>query len=205
MTDALSQTAKTPRFTPLKARLAVCIGSIFVGSLIYLYFSGDSGSLNLVCRHTLQAADLSVFVDGKLEFSDQISGTVKKRFGFLDKKVEGTFSRTLHLSLGDHVISVHLQSPEERFDQTRQIAVSLAPSKESTVVITAQKGDLSLAYRGIPLSSGKGSGPAYFSSFRSLLLTIVGSVMSAAIGFTVQEFLRSRKAALVAARNSKTV
>jgi len=59
-----------------------------------MYPSSEPGSLNLVCRHNLRTADLSVFVDGRPAFSDQVSGTAKKRFGVFDKKVEGTFSKT---------------------------------------------------------------------------------------------------------------
>jgi hypothetical protein len=195
------QASGSPR---LWTRVAICVGSLVIGLGIYMYLSNESGSLNLVCRHNLQTADLSVSVDGRVVFADQIAGTVKKRFGIFDKKVEGTFSRTLTVSEGEHVVSVHLRSEPERFDQTRQISINAVSGKEATVIITAQKGDLSLAYRGIPVSAVKDTSPGYLGSLRSVLFTVMGSVVSAAIGFAVQEFLNGRKAALIEARNSKS-
>jgi len=189
---------------PPRARLAVCLGAtVLVGLAIYSYLAGDSGTLNVTFHHNLQMADLSVSIDGRPTFSDQVPGTVKKRFGILDKKVEGTLSRTLAVPLGTHVVQVRVRSSSERFDQTRQISVNLASGKESTVAITAQRDDLSLSYRGRPVAAVKEEtqipGP-----LRSILVTVMGSVVSASIGFLVQEFLKGRKAAIVDNRNSKT-
>jgi len=194
------------QWIPPKARLAVCLGSLaLTGLAIYTYRSSDSGSLSLICRHSLRTAELSVFVDGSQTFSDQISGTVKKRFGILDKRVEGTLSKTLTVSLGEHIVRVRLKSSPEQFDQTKQIVVNLVSGKEATVVITAQRGELSLAYQGPAVVPVKDSGPAYSGSLWSILVTVMGSAMSAAIGFVVQEFLRTRKAASSENRNSKPV
>ena len=41
--------------------------------------------------------------------------------------------------------------------------------------------------------SGEKSGSPYSDSLRSVLITLLGSGVSAAIGFFVQEFLRSKK------------
>ena len=182
------------QWIPPKARLAVSLGApVLVGLAIYSYLSSDSGALNVVFRHSLQTADLTVFVDGRPTFSDQVPGTAKKRFGILDKRVEGTLSKTLAVPLGTHIVQVHVKSSPERFDQTRQISVNLVSGKDSTVVINAQRDDLSLSYRGRavgPVQEGaESSGP-----FRSILVTVMGSAVSAAIGFLVQEFLKARKA-----------
>jgi hypothetical protein len=193
------------QWTPARTRLAVWVTSVLVGIGIYVHLSKDGVDLNLICRHNFESAELSVFVDGRLAYSDQISGTVKKRFGFLDKKIEGTFSKTLNISQGEHVIGVRLQSRAEGFDQTKQIEVNLIRGKESSILVSAQKGDLALSYKGAPASSTIDAAPGYFSTLRSLLFTVIGSVVSAAIAFGVQEFLKSRKAALMVERTSKTV
>jgi hypothetical protein len=191
---------------PPKARLAVFFGLLVMVPLaVYSYLSNGHGDLNLICRHTFQAAELTVSVDGKLAFADQSSGTVKKRFGFLDKKVEGTLSKALSLPLGRHTVRVSLKSPSEQFEQTRQIVVNLVSGKESTVTITAQRGDLSLAYEGPPALSNTVSTPEGSSAFWSILMTVMGAVGSAAIGFMVQEFLRSRKASFLQKKSSRQV
>ena len=191
---------------PPKARLAVFFGLVVLLPLaVYSYQSNGRGDLNLVCRHNLQSAQLSVSVDGKTSFSDQSSGTVKKRFGFLDKKVEGILSKTISVPLGKHTVRVSLKSSPEQFDQTRQIAVNVVAGKESTVTITTQRGDLSLAYEGPPPLSNAVSIPEGSSAIWSILMTAMGAVGSAAIGFMVQEFLRSKKAAFLQNKSSKLV
>jgi hypothetical protein len=183
---------------PPKARLAVCFGLLVLIPLaIYSYLSNGRGDLNLVCRHNFQSAELTVSVDGKVVYADQSSGTVKKRFGFLDKKLEGTLSKAVSMPLGKHMVRVSLKSTSDQFDQTRQIAVNMVSGRESTVTITAQRGDLLLAYDGAPLVSGKDSSTADSSAVWSILMTVMGAVASAAIGFMVQEFLRARKAAFL--------
>jgi hypothetical protein len=194
------------QWIPRKARLAVCFGLLVLIPLaIYSYLSNGQGDLNLICRHNLQSAELAVTVDGELVYSDQVSGTVKKRFGFLDKKVEGTLSKSLSIPLGRHTVRVSLKSLPDRFDQSKQIAVNLISGREATVTITAQRGDLSLAYEGAPVVSDKAGTPAGSSAIWSILMTAVGAVASAAIGFIVQEFLRSRKAAYLQSQSSKLV
>lgn len=189
---------------PTRARFAACFGSFALIVLaIYAYMSSGASVLNLICRHNLESADLSVFVDGNLEFTEHLSGTGKRRFGFLDKKVEGTLSKALTFRPGEHVVKVAIKSPSERFDQSKQIAVNMVSGKEATVVITAQRGEMTLAYQGTPVASDKDSGPTYFGSVQSILVTFLGSVASAAIAFMVQEFLRSRKTAFAQNRSSK--
>jgi hypothetical protein len=194
------------QWIPRKARMAVSFGLLVLIPLtVYFYLSNGRGDLNLICRHNFQSAELTVSVDGKMVFSDQSSGTVKKRFGFLDKKVEGTLSKALSMTLGKHLVRVSLKSPSEQFDQTRQIAVNLISGRESTVTITAQRGDLLLAYDGAPIVSGTASAPAGSNAIWSILMTAIGAVASAAIGFMVQEFLRSRKAAFLQSKSSRSV
>jgi len=194
------------QWLPPKARLAVFSGLLVLVPLaVYSYLSNGRGDLNLVCRHNLQSAQLTVSVDGKVVLSDQSSGTVKKRFGFLDKKVEGTLSKALSIPLGKHTVRVSLKAPSEQFDQTRQIAVNLVSGRESTVTITTQRGDLSLAYDGPPVFSNTASTTEGSSAIWSILMTVMGAVGSAAIGFMVQEFLRSRKAAFLQNKSSKVV
>jgi hypothetical protein len=51
---------------------------------------------------------------------------------------------------------------------------------------------MSLVYPGPVTAPTKNLGSAFPDSLRSILVTLLGSAVSAAIGFVVQEFLRSR-------------
>jgi hypothetical protein len=181
---------------PTKARLPLFAGVVVLIALaLYTSLSGGPAILNVVCRHNFQSAELSISVDGKQAYSGDIYGSEKKRLGIgiLGKQIEGTFSKSLRLSYGPHVIEVRLTS--NGFDQTKRYAVDLQRGTDSTLVITPQRGGLSLSYRGATVSASSNQDSSYFDSLRSIVLTALGTIMSAGIGFFVQEFLKSRKAA----------
>ena len=183
------------QWIPPKARLAVLAGSlVLIGLAVYTSLSSGSATLNLVCRHNLGAADLSVYIDGKLSYKGQISGSAKKRFGIFEKRVKGAFSKSLAVPYGEHIVQVHLRSAADGFDQTKRCGVNLLPGKEATLLIATQRSGMSLVYQGPPVAPAKDAGSDYSGSVRSVLVTVFGSAVSAAIGFIVQEFLRSRKA-----------
>jgi hypothetical protein len=54
---------------------------------------------------------------------------------------------------------------------------------------------MSLVNKGSATAPARNLEPAYSDSLRSVLVTLLGSGVSAAIGFFVQEFLRSKKTA----------
>src|ERR1043165_4348883 len=97
------------QWIPAKARIAVLSGaSVLAVLVLYTSLSGGTATLNLVFRHSLQAADVSVSIDGKVSYADQISESAKKRFGIFGKRVERTFSKSLVVPSGEHVVQVHL-------------------------------------------------------------------------------------------------
>ncbi|HEX9121322.1 MAG TPA: hypothetical protein VF840_12360, partial [Terriglobales bacterium] len=65
---------------------------VLVGIFFYTVLFRPSATLNVVCRHNLRNAELSVLIDGKLAHTEQISGTARKRFGLFDTRIEGAFS-----------------------------------------------------------------------------------------------------------------
>ncbi len=181
---------------PPKARVPAAIGLLLViGLAIYLWgYSGDS-SLNIVCRHDLRSGRIAVVLDGESIYSGKLSGVERRRFGVLDKRVEGLFSKTLTVPSGEHVLTVNVSSDADGYDQTRQAEVNFSSGRVATLRVTAQRGSLSLAYQGPAPTAASSGTPDYIRPIRSILFTAAGSVASAAIGFMVQEFLKSRKAA----------
>ena len=180
---------------PPKARLAVLTGLlVLVGLAVYTSFLGGSATLNLICRHDLRSADISVSIDGRTTYTDHISASPKKLFTILGKRDE-TFSKSLTVPPGEHVVQVHLSSATDGFDQTKQRELNLLPGNETTLRIDAHRNGMSLVYPGAATSPTNNLGSSFPDSLRSILVTLLGSAVSAAIGFVVQDFLRSRKAA----------
>jgi len=180
---------------PPKARLAALTGSlVLLGLAVYTGLSGGSATLNLICRHDLHSADISVSIDGRTTYTDHISESPKKLFTILAMRGE-TFSKSLTVPSGQHVVQVHLSSTTDGFDQTKQRELNLLPGNEATLLVAAARNGMTLEYRGSVTAPIKNVGPAYSDSLRSMLITLIGSAASAVIGFVVQEFLRSKKAA----------
>ena len=112
---------------PPKARLAVLTGLlVLVGLAVYTSLLGGSATLNLICRHDLRSADISVSIDGRTTYTDHISASPKKLFTILAKRGE-TFSKSLTVPSGEHVVQVHLSSATDGFDQTKQRELNFFP------------------------------------------------------------------------------
>lgn len=180
---------------PPKARLATVIGSLVLIALAtYTLLSGGTATLMLNCRHDLRSADLSVSVDGNVIYADHISGDSKKRFVFFGQTIE-SFSKSLTVPTGEHLLQVHLSAAPDGLTQIKQCKFDLAPGSKGTLQIAAIKRGLSLEYEGPQGAAEKNRGFNYFDYLRAILSTIAGSAVSAFIGFMVQEFLRAKKPA----------
>jgi len=181
------------RIVPTKARLGLLTGSLFLVALAtYTFLSGGSATLNLICRHDLRSADISVSIDGKTIYTDHVSASPKKLYDILGKRSE-TFSKSLTVPSGEHVVHVHLSSATDRFDQIKQHDLNLPAGSSATLMVSAQQSGMSLVYEGHMTTPTKNLGSTYSDSLRSVLVTLLGSGVSATIGFFVQEFLRSKK------------
>jgi hypothetical protein len=185
------------RLIPPKARVGLLTGSIVLISLAVYTTLTSSATLTLICRHALRSADISVSIDGKTIYSDHISASPKKFYEILRKRSE-TFSKSLTVPSGNRVVEVHLSSATDGFDQTRQCELSVPPGKEATLLVEAQQSGMSLLNKGSATAPPRNLESAYADSLRSVLVTLLGSGVSAAIGFFVQEFLRSKKTAQAA-------
>jgi hypothetical protein len=170
-------------------RLAILCACLLAAVVVYM-FSG-SATLNFSCRHKFRHAELSIWVDGKPAYSGEMNGGVKKRFGLLGR-VEGSFKDSMGISAGEHVIQVRVKSVAEGYDQTRRTTANIGEGKENTLLISAERSDLSLTWQ--RANAQPEPAPAsYWRYLSSILMTMGGSAVSAAIGFFIQEFLRARK------------
>jgi hypothetical protein len=177
-----------------KARLALALGfvaAVLLGISAYLLL--PSASLKLVCRHDFRSAELTVSIDGEVVLRDTVTGAVKKLWGVLEK-TEGTYTRILPVSAGKHVVQVRMRGTG--YDRARTIAGEFPRGREATLGIDSGR-DLILAWRGTAAAPEPAAGGgSWFRYAASVLMTIMGSVVSASIGVLVQDFIRSRKAGL---------
>lgn len=190
LSNAVSVLSPTARFALGLAFLAAVL--LGISALLSL----PSATLKLVCRHDFRSADITVSIDGEIVHTDTVTGAVRKRFGVLEK-TEGTYTRTLPVGSGRHLVEVRLRAPG--YDHTRSIPGDFSRGKESTLSVDSGR-DLSLSWRGAgggaSAAEPAASSSSWFKYAGSVLMTIFGSIVSASIGVLVQDFLRARKARL---------
>jgi serine/threonine protein kinase len=133
-------------WTPLSRRARAIFGrvpwqvTLAVAAVSFAFFAFRSmgptktADLQLRCVHNFRAADLLVWVDEGLVYEGKLAGKVKKRLG-LFKSVRGSFSDTLTLAPGKHVIRVQVLSREEGYDQTKEVEGELTGEGKRTLEI----------------------------------------------------------------------
>lgn len=195
------------RGLPPRARLAVSL-ALGAGLLLSLYglFFARSATLKLVCRHGFLSADITVSVDGDVVHEETMAGAKRKMLGVLER-TGGSYTRTIPVGTGRHVVEVRLKA--SGYDHTRTIEGEFRRGKESVLSVDSAH-QLTLAWRGAAGGAvraesvgGAGDASGWSRYAGSILLTMCGSVISAVIGFLVQESLRNRKARLAAAKQGQ--
>jgi serine/threonine protein kinase len=96
---------------------------------------GHSSTLHIVCRHNFRSGELSVWVDSHLASRAKLTGQVKTRLG-LFQTVEGSFSDSIRLTTGKHVLRVRVTASVEEYDQTQQIEGEFTGHGERTLAIS---------------------------------------------------------------------
>lgn len=182
-------------------RIRILLGLFAVAlAATWYWFAAGSATLTVAGHHGFRRAEVSISIDGDLKSTYEVSGSQKKRFGFLPK-VDGNFSHSLRVSPGEHTVKVRFHSLTDSTDITRQCRVTVEPRTESTVFVNADRGLLSLAFAGPAPRTKADPAPSsgYATMLQSVFMAIAGSALSATVGFVVQDFLKSRKASQAAA------
>jgi hypothetical protein len=83
---------------------------LFAAVLVALHtaFSAKNASLHLTVQHGFHSADISLWVDGDLAYSGELSGSVRKKFGLIAGSVQGNLSEIVPISSGIHQIRVQV-------------------------------------------------------------------------------------------------
>jgi hypothetical protein len=160
-------------------------------SIPLLHRSG-SAQLNLVCQHNFRRAEITVRVDDDQVYRGTLTGTMRKRFGFLESGVQGSFSKTLIVPAGHHAVQVSVSPAGEPYELSQTTYGDFAENSLRTLSVSVRGGSVQLAWEDTGASSDVPTGAGYRKYTSSTLMTIWGSAMSAVVGFFIQEFLRSR-------------
>ncbi len=117
--------------------LAAVVAVIVLVAVLAFWRGGPAETSTLVvkCSHSFRAADFTVWVGGDEVYAGTLSGVVTKEWGVFET-VRGSFSETLRVPAGTHVVRVRVSAPAEGYEQTREIQGELAKDSEKTLVIS---------------------------------------------------------------------
>ena len=182
---------------PLKIRIGVALLAMLLIALgVFSWETAGSAKLRITCQHTFRSAALSVLVDDTPVYTGTVGGTAKKRLGVFKSNPQNTFSKTIAVQPGKHIVEVRLVSAADNFDQSKNQVVTFSDNKENSLTVSGgRRGIYMLAQGGFTPSPETPLTP--YKKYATLVLfSIVGSGFSATISFLVQEFLRGQKARL---------
>jgi hypothetical protein len=192
--------ARFQRLSP-KVRLGVVsAGVLLIGGLVFSSVFSRSAKLNIICQHSFRAAEVSVWIDSRLIYNGNVSGSAKVPFGLFGNKKSG-LAKVVNVPSGRHSIRVRLTAEAEGYDQMKTVSAVFSEDQDNSLSIGAGRRGLYLSAQGgasVPAESELGGSYGRFAS--SFVLSIFASGMSAAIAFIVQEFMRSQKARLALAK-----
>ena len=163
-------------------------------------------SLRLKVQHGFRSAQLSVWLDDDLAYSGRLIGTGRKKLGFFES-VQGNLSETFNVTSGIHEVRVRVAT-EDGSAQENKIRGEFASNSQRTLSVVARGDDVSMNWQGESLGAASASSttesqspsPGWFQRYAgSLLLSIVGSIMSAFTGYAIRELPKK-----IAARQTDT-
>jgi len=183
--------------------LCAALAFVMVGALVYQWAFSKSAKVNIVCAHSFRSAELSVWVDRSLVYSGNVNGSSRKHFALFSAGKAGLY-KTIDVPAGRHTVQVRLNASNDGFDQTKVTSANFSDLHDNSVTISAGRRGLSLAVQGgVDAPAESGVLTPYQKIASSVIFSILGSGMSAAIAFLVQEFLRAQKARLTAPASSE--
>ena len=176
--------------------VGITAATVFAIALV-MHLTGGNATLKVQMQHSFRSAQVSVWVDGDLACSEHVVGSERRRFGLLPAGIGGNFSRMVSVSAGRHTVKVRVTSDEGYDNSGTTIGDFPQDSQVNLQVIARRSGDLGMNWQGMS-TLVPDSGPAWYVKYGgSLLMTAVGSLVSAVMAYIVRElpnFLRRTSA-----------
>ena len=166
--------------------VGVTVGVVLVMAFLP-HLMGARASLKVQMQHSFRSAQVSVWVDGDLACSERLAGSQRRRFGVLPAGIGGNFSRLLQVSAGRHTVKVRVTS-DEGYDNTGSITGDFPQDSQVNLQVSPRRsGDLGMTWQGMSTLEPD-SGPAWYVKYAgSLLMTAVGSLVSALMAYIIRE------------------
>lgn len=181
---------------PAKALIVLGV-FLFAAGLMALHtaLTRKDSSLRVKVQHNFRSAQLSVWLDGDLSYSGRLTGSSRRKLGFIES-VQGSLSETFTVSAGMHEVRVRV-STEDGSAQENTIRGEFAANSQQTLVVVARGDDISMNWLGhdqgtastsSPVAEPVPPSPGWFQRYAgSLALSIVGSIISAFTGYAIRE------------------
>jgi hypothetical protein len=178
------------QFVRLPATARVMLGLFLLAALLMALYTASSGkdaSLRLKVQHSLRSAQLSIWVDGDMTYSESLVGITKRKFGLIPE-VQGSLSKTLPVTPGIHQIKVQIDS--DGGSRANTISGDFIHDRQRTLSVGANRTNVSLNWQAMAAVGREAppSGNAWFSRYAgTLIMTVAGSIISALTGFALKE------------------
>lgn len=182
---ALQSAIALIRKHPLKF-IGISVAAVFAVAFLP-HLMGGNASLKVQMQHSFRSAQVSVWVDGDLACSEHLTGSQRRRFGLLPAGIGGNFSRLLQVPAGRHTVKVRVTS-DEGYDNSGNISGDFPQNSQVSLQVSPRRsGDLGMVWQGMSTMAAE-SGPAWYVKYASsLLMTAVGSLVSAVMAYVVKQ------------------
>lgn len=166
---------------------------------LYIQLTAKDASLHLKLQHSFHSVQVSVWVDHDLAYSGEVTGSMKRKFGFLpSESAQGSLSRIIPVRAGQHSIRIEI-APDDAAPQEDSISGEFAHNTERELLVHARASGVSLSWQETgSVAAETSSSSGWFSRYAgSLFLTVAGSIASAITGYAIKELpsrLRSSSA-----------
>ena len=101
--------------------------------------------LEVRVSHTLRSAELSVWADDYLVLEGKLTGATRRQM--FRTTVQGSFAETASVPAGKRVIRVRVSSPEDGFDQSKELEGEFTKDKKPALIINAIGESLNITLR----------------------------------------------------------
>ncbi|MDP9161398.1 MAG: hypothetical protein M3O09_14350 [Acidobacteriota bacterium] len=175
--------------------LAVFLSAALLMALYSHVIGRNAAVLRVRVQHSFRSAKLNLWVDGDLAYSGKLSGSARKKFGLIPEAVQGTLTQSVPIASGTHTVRVNIDSGDGSVHEDT-ISGDFPSGGERTLTIIARRTNLAVSWQGAPATvtaadtaAPSSQGGGFLQRYGgSLMMTVIGSIVSAFTGFAIREF-----------------